>query len=149
MDIKSIILSGIMGGLGAWWMSYSLGWVHRRYNKDIPKDIEKYSYQINQIRVVKIRGDYQAVFPVCVDAVKTLKKSKINYEDVQSGVIKATIGVSFRSFGEIIEISFRRRTLNKIEIEVTSNPRMWGTTADSGKNFGNIESICEYLKKTW
>ncbi len=42
-------------------------------------------------------------------------------------------------------VTFQEKGANHISMEITSKPKIWGTTLDYGKNFDNVETILAYL----
>jgi len=65
--------------------------------------------------------------------------------DPEAGVITANIPWSWRSFGEKIQVSVKEASPLEALVEVNSRPRWPLTLADYGRNFENVETICEHL----
>lgn len=62
-----------------------------------------------------------------------------------SGVIEADVPWSWKSFGERLTVSMTPTNDGLVNIDVTSRPRLRTTTVDYGKNFDNVQRVCEGL----
>ena len=65
--------------------------------------------------------------------------------DRAAGVIKARIGPTWQSWGEVVEVDLRQLTGAGLEVEVRSKPVLPLTFLDYGKNERNVRRILEHL----
>ncbi|MCQ3829161.1 hypothetical protein HXX02_06865 [Microbulbifer elongatus] len=146
MDIKPVIVNGLVGGAAAWVMAAFISWLHNRYTKDIPEEKKPLTYDLEQYRELHVYAEFETVLATCLSAVKTIKKAKVKNIDRINRVMTAKVGITFRSFGENIQIALKEVAHKSVTISIESKPRIWGTTADYGKNYENAEIISDYVK---
>lgn len=55
--------------------------------------------------------------------------------------------MSWKSFGELVEVSVKPNGGNKTLIEITSKPSLPTTMVDYGKNQENVEALVGFLRQ--
>jgi hypothetical protein len=98
----------------------------------------------------KSKRTYAAAPDVVFDALRTLVQSKdlsVNFEDHELGIIEATTGVSFKSWGErlYITVSAHPAAAGSV-VEIDSRSRM--ALIDWGRNEDNVDSFLDELNRT-
>ena len=148
MEIKSILLNALIGGASGWFMAISASWLHNRYTKNVPEGQKELTYDIEQYRTLRIKENFEVTFAACHEALKLVRESTLMKPDNVNGIIKAKVGMSFRSFGEKLKISLKEISPNLIEVCIESKPKIFWATSDYGKSYENIEIINTHLKAT-
>ena len=134
MDIKSILITGLTAGVGAWIFSTVLGTVQRRAIANLPHPNKQYANEVEQNRSVNYECKFDDIFPETINAIRTIKRSKIKKADKKTMSIIAKTGINWKTFGDKIKVTFQENGVNHISVELTSKPKMWGTSIDYGKN---------------
>lgn len=118
----------------------------RRYLKEFPQARveELHSTKLAQELVV-LRSPAET-FKLCRAAIQTLNGTWITEEDPETGYIKARRGLSWTSWGERLEFHITPIGARYTELKVCSRPVLYSNFLDSGRNVGNITSICSYLR---
>ena len=83
---------------------------------------------------------YEQAFRACGSALDNMALREVQ-SDESSGAITAKTKMTWKSFGEIIDIRIIGLNENKTRIEVQSRPLLRTTMVDYGKNLENIEKI--------
>jgi len=145
MDIKSILITGLIGGAGAWVFSTVIGSIQKRAVNNLPHANKQHANEVEQIRIIDYECTYSDIFPETINALNTIKRSKVKKANKQSMLILVKTDINWKTFGDKIEITFKEKNKNHISLTISSKPRVWGTTVDYGKNFDNVEKIMAYL----
>ena len=85
--------------------------------------------------------NFDEAFRLCLESVSALKKGKVKFADIEGGYIRAKTGISWNSFGNIIEFRLKSITENATEIEVSTKPSLGTTLIDYGESVEIIETI--------
>ncbi len=136
------ILNGIFFGI---FMSIIIGWWQKRKTKKLRKKGGK-NLNPNQLETFLVNGNFEDIFKKSLDGIKSFK-GKLYASKKEENIIQATTGISWKSFGENIEIHLKEKEKNKIEIIISSNPVNPMQIVDYGKGRQNVLSFIEYLKK--
>lgn len=100
-----------------------------------------------QFRTLEANRPIQEIFPLCRDALFSIKKYKIKNENQERGGLYGKVGMSWTSFGELVKVSVQPNGSNKTLIEITSKPMFPATIADYGKNLKNVNSFVDFLNQ--
>lgn len=146
MDLKPIIVNGMVGGVAAWVMASFVSWLHKRYTKEIPEEKKELTYEVEQYREFLVQAEFEKTLSTCHSALNLIKKSKIKSVDRINRVVTASVGISFRSFGEKMKFSIKEVSPKLMRLSIESKPRFWGTSADYGKNYENVEVVSGYVR---
>jgi len=84
------------------------------------------------------------VFVRCRDAIDKIG-AKIEKVDDKPGIIEASTGISWKSWGEKILIQLAKQGDDKIEVQIHSRPRWKRTIVDYGKGRENLDKIVDQL----
>lgn len=145
VDIKTIIINGLIGGVAGGGSAWFGAWLHKHYTKSVPEERREFTYDIEQHRIIHVKETFEITFHECTTALKLIKKIKTKKIDKINGVLIASVGMTFRSSGEKIKISIKKKSINSLKIYVESKPKLWGARIDFGKNFENIEIIVAHI----
>ena len=132
------VISGVLFGAG---MAVFSGWADRR-SKAAGRAIGDDA--VVQKRTVIVIASQAEALRLARDALMELKAGERAY-DPASGTIEADVPWSWKSFGEKLTISINRVSDLESAIEVVSRPRLSTTAVDYGKNFQNVEAICNRI----
>jgi len=145
MDLKTIIVTGLIGGAGGWIFSTVIGSIKKGAINNLPHANKQQANEVEQNRTIDYECTYEDIFPEAINALSTIKKSKVKIADKSSMLILANTGINWKTFGDKIKITFQEKDKNHISLTINSKPRMPGTIVDYGKNFDNVEIIMAYL----
>ena len=136
------VLSGIFFGL---FMSIFIGWWQKRKTKKLKKNGKNISP--NQSEKILVPGVFEDIFEKSLSGINVFK-GKLYSSKIEEGLIQATTGISWKSFGENIEIKLKRKEDNIVEIKISSKPSFPLTIVDYGKGRNNVLSFIEYINKS-
>lgn len=137
--MSSLITGGFMGGVFGW-LSY------RGDQKLRQKGIEPNNLGVNQIEQLNIAVSSDEAYRQCHVALQNLRRAKIKIADPLDKRLSATIGMSWESFGEKIRIQVTDISPTKVSVEIHSQPLLWTTIIDYGKNQENVHFIASQLR---
>jgi hypothetical protein len=146
MDLQNVLVLTAVSGGGAWLVSAWLKWLHRRYVDPLPFPNKELAGDVHQTRVITINCGPDKAILAARDAVVSLPKSKPMR--MAGRKLEARVGMTWRSFGEVIVISVETADSGKSSLSIESRPRYSGTTLDQGKNYENVERIFAHLART-
>jgi hypothetical protein len=86
-------------------------------------------------------------FDLCVASLSLFRRCIIQEENRSLGRIVARTGINWKTWGDVITISFKRTGSNCTYIQISSRPNARTTIVDYGKNLENVERIVSFLKK--
>ena len=141
MTVLSVAIVVLFGGIIGWTQSRYFSWLHRRYVDPMPYANKELANEPSQTRIFQVSESSKVVMTACVEALAKLKRTRVKRYDSAGLFIKARVGVSFRSLGEIVSIQLRELGARSVELQVRSKPWFWGTSIDYGKGFENVEII--------
>lgn len=101
-----------------------------------------------QERQVTVNASPTEAFVLCKRALLTAPKIEIEQEDASTGEIRATTGMTLRSFGENLTVRITRLTDDSSQIIVRSEPSLKTTKLDYGKAVENVETFLRNLNRT-
>tara|TARA_B100000427_G_C15278407_1_gene494217 strand:- start:36 stop:530 length:495 start_codon:yes stop_codon:yes gene_type:complete len=136
------VLNGIFFGI---FMSITIGWWQKRKTKKLRKKNGK-NLNPNQLETFFVTGSFDDIFEKSLDGIKSFK-GKLYASKKEENTIQATTGITWKSFGENIEIHLKEKENNKIEITISSKPANPIQIVDYGKGRQNVLSFIEYLNK--
>ena len=134
------LLNGIFFGL---FMSITIGWWQKRKTKKFKK---KYGKDVspNQSETFIVSGSFEDTFEKSLDGIKSFK-GKLYASKKEENLIQATTGISWKSFGENIEIFLKKKEEGIIEITISSKPANPIQLVDYGIGRQNVLSFIEYM----
>ena len=101
---------------------------------------------MKKVKNIELQMSFNDAFNLCVRSTSSIERSKIKEKIQNQGRIVAKVGISIKSFGEVIEFKLKEISCDKIGIELSSRPAVRTTLVDYGKNRENIEKIVTFLK---
>ena len=129
---------GIIGGIG---VGVSLPLILVTIHKISVQRFVDAGYEntesVRQLTSIDLAVPYDKVFRLCVAALKELGFRRIQ-EDLPGGVIKVKTRLSWKSFGEIVEIQITNLGDRETKVRIRSDPRVPSTSLDYGKNLDNV-----------
>ncbi|MEL6463299.1 MAG: hypothetical protein AAFQ91_34690, partial [Cyanobacteria bacterium J06621_15] len=99
-----------------------------------------------QSRKISVNGTVSEAIAVSEKAILSLNRSVIKEKDLAAGTIKAKTKMSWKSFGEFINVSTQSLADGKTLIEINSSPFIPTTVIDYGKGLDNVETIVSYIE---
>ncbi len=87
------------------------------------------------------------LFPICKASLCSVNRCKLKSASQEDRIIHGTIGISWKSFGELVYLSLKSAGENKTVIEIKSKPKIPTTLVDYGKNKENVERIAAFIRK--
>lgn len=103
------------------------------------------SFEVIQQREIILEGDIKDLMQKSISALETIGVKKI-LPDYRVNKIDAVHGITWKTYGEKIEITFNSNG-DKTKIYISSRPRIRITPFDGGRNIENVELLCSSLKK--
>lgn len=97
-----------------------------------------------QSKTESIEGTYDVVFQRCLQALDRLK-AKIKKSNKESGVILAKMSMTWKSFGEILEVKLVKEGDQLIKVTLTTSPIQKAALVDYGKGLQNVNAFFEAL----
>lgn len=145
IQTRSLII-GLFGGcmMGCFFggsMALSSVWSDWR-NRAAGKPIE--SNSVVQKRTITIAASKVETMRRVTEAIKALKATCIASKS-SSDVMEATVPWSWKSFGEKLSVSIKHSSGAETVVEIISCPKSGVTLVDYGKNFDNVEFVCERI----
>lgn len=92
-----------------------------------------------------IRGSYDVVFDKCLRALKKIE-AQVKTSNKDSGSITAKMSMTWKSFGEELEVSLAMENDEQVKVTFSSAPSLKKTLIDYGKGRQNVNSFFEALK---
>jgi hypothetical protein len=114
--------------------------------RKIKPDAEEKDFTPLQNRQVVLLCDYGRAFDLCLESVEILERSKIKTVNKEKGFIKAKTGITWNSWGNIIEFRLRQITEFATEIEILTRPTLKTVTLDNGRALQEIETLTEFFE---
>lgn len=143
-NAPSITLHIIMGLMFGLLMSLILTILDFQSNKSIG---EGKSSGVHKKGAIEVGLPSQEVFKICRNAGLVLNGAKISYESQQKGMLIIKTGISWKTWGDIIEIVIEEIAANHTRVSIQSRPLVPTTLIDYGKNAENINRIVGYIEK--
>lgn len=109
--------------------------------RKIKLDAEEKDFLLPQKRETFLLCGYDEAFDLCLESINHLRKGKVKTADKEKGFIKAKTGMSWNSWGNIIEFKLKQLTENLTEIEIFAKPIPGTTLIDNGTGLEAIETI--------
>lgn len=136
-------VAGLLGGvLFGFVMASSLSffhWLNTKHMKGVSDTGPR------QDSTVVIHKGMDEAFSGCLSALDELG-AKINIKDKKTGTIKATTGISWKSFGEVISIEVTEQKKKQSNVVIRSMPKLKTTIIDYGKAIDNIKKLENLLR---
>lgn len=102
-------------------------------------------FATHQTRRISLLCDFDEAFELCIKSIEDLKKGRIELTDHKNGLIKAKTGMSFNSFGNIIEFNLKAITEILTEIEISTKPFVSITLIDYGKSIKIVKTLTDFF----
>jgi hypothetical protein len=93
----------------------------------------------------------EIVFKAVLNAISNIEGMELDSADNQLGIIRVKVGISWKSWGENVDVSLIEISENNTKIKITSAPKtgiLFGGALDFGKNRKNIEKIIAEVSRT-
>lgn len=100
-----------------------------------------------QVILLEVDRSINELFSVCKESLRSLRHCKMTYANQEDGVVHGAIGISWKSFGELIHLSLKPMGANKTVIEIKGKPKLPTTLVDCSKNKENVERIAEFIRR--
>jgi len=138
------IWSGLMSGLFfGFFMSLVLGTFHKMKTKRMSSGTGD-DVGPHQSRIVTVDTPFESIFEKCLQALGNIK-AKVTNTDKVAGTITAKTKMSWKSFGEEIQITVDRGEGGKTKVTVSSAPKLKTTLVDYGKGHQNVTSLIGFI----
>ncbi len=138
--IKAGAISGLFFGIG---MSLILGTIYRLRIKKmgIVGDLGPV-----QSTTVELISNLDFAYDKCIQALNQFG-AKIKLQNQAKSEIKATTGITWKSWGEVLSLHLIHIGNQKVKIEISSFPKLRTTIVDYGKGRENVQKIANLLGK--
>lgn len=103
-------------------------------------------WKIEQIREITAEGTAKEVVSACRQALLAVPHVKAVSDDMEHLITRASIGQSWRSSGETMEVEINPQGDLNWKLQCTSRPQAKDTVFDYGKNFENVETWQREIK---
>ena len=138
------LISGAAGGLS---FGLVMAWLNLRGERGLARlGVATDNMDPIQERSVEFAAPADLAFAASRLAMLSLPKVKISRDDPQAGELDGTVGMSTRSFGEILKVRVIRSGASASRISIRSEPRMKTTAVDYGKSVENVETVLKELR---
>ena len=134
----------IMGGLFGFFMATILGTMHRQMVKRFATE-DGDCVGPRQSQTVIVKGSYEAIFDACLQALKQIN-ANIKTSDRSIGSIVAKTSLTWRSFGEELEVTLIKQNDEQVQVTISSSPIIKTTLIDYGKGLKNVTSFLDALE---
>lgn len=105
------------------------------------------STSVVQESTVDLKLSMEEAFQYCKVATSTIKGTKVTFEDLNLGIIRAKTPLNISTWGDVIEFELHKVTEETTKVRVKSKPVLTTTIIDYGKNLENINKITRYLER--
>jgi hypothetical protein len=106
----------------------------------VAKGVHKEIWQLEQVREITAEGTAKEVVAACRQALLAVPYIKSVSDDMEHMITRATVGQSWRSAGEEMEVEINPKEEKKWQLRCSSKPRSSNMVFDYGKNFENVEA---------
>jgi hypothetical protein len=96
-------------------------------------------WKLEQVREIATEGTAKEIVSACRQALLAVPYVKAVTDDVEHLITRATIGQSWRSSGEDMEVEINPSGERSWTLRCTSKPHAPDTVFDYGKNFENVQ----------
>jgi hypothetical protein len=93
---------------------------------------------------INVQGSYDQIWDRCIATLKRIKAA-IKTMDATKGLIEANIGLTWRSWGEIVVVQVSRIGADECSVHVKSDSKLVTTAFDYGKSASNIRRFVDEL----
>ncbi len=104
-------------------------------------------WELEQAREVSIEGSFKDVVALCRKALLSVPYITTVTEDLESMSLKGSVGTSWRSFGEKMEVKIAPASDNRWNVRCTSVSPSKNVVFDYGKNFDNVETWLRHVQQ--
>jgi len=105
----------------------------------LAKGVYKEIWQLEQIRDLTAQGTAKEVVAACRQALLAVPYIRSVSDDMEHLITRATVGQSWRSAGEEMEVEMNPEAEHVWKLRCTSRPKSGNLVFDYGKNFENVE----------
>lgn len=151
----TLMISGvdyvIHGHVGSWWfaglffgtgMAVTLGSMHLLRGR---RPGVTGALRVNQSGTATIAGPIEKAVAHVRSSLVCISARKIRITQGETPVILARMPITLWSFGETIRIALHELQSGAVEVDVCSQPLIFMTVVDYGKNRDNVDAILERL----
>lgn len=142
-----VILSRVITGF-VWFSLFGLliTFIHSQVVKGKAGSSSEDKFGVRQQTTLTLHLPYDRSFDLCCESVATLN-GRIETADRSNGKIKATTGVTWKTFGCRVSYEIKPIAERLTEIEVTSRPKIPTALIDNGENLENVDRVCRFLSE--
>jgi hypothetical protein len=141
VGLRSGIISGLVFGF---FMSLIFG-TFQKLSTNAMKTIGDKVVEPKQTKKKSIHGTYEEIFNKCLVSLNKIN-AKVKPYDKTDGVIYASTPLSWKSWGEDIEVLIIKESDHRVMVSITSSPRLKTTMIDFGKGWTNVITFFDNLK---
>jgi hypothetical protein len=138
------LITGLFAGI---FFGSSMSLIHRWSVKQMFSGKSKEAMNVCHVRNIDLQVSYDKAFDLCIGALNLIKRCKIRNEDRSQGKIDAKVGMTWKTWGDVISFDVRKIDNDRTQIEVSSRPAVRTTLIDCGKNLENVKKIIRFLKE--
>ncbi|AWB43642.1 hypothetical protein DCC85_04990 [Paenibacillus sp. CAA11] len=136
-----LLIYGIPFGLI---MTLGTGWIqHRNLKKTGNRGQE---VKVKNVIQMRVEGSREEIFELCLRSLGEIKRTKVKSTSPDEGIIQASAGISWLTWGDVIEFQIKSAGEEHYFVQVLSRPAVSTTLIDYGKNLDNVQRILRYFK---
>lgn len=122
-----------------------IGILHWIGVKDLEVESEEEKIKVSQSRDIEINLPFNEVVNLCLEMIEKDNKLNLKGKNIDEGVIEATKGPSWKSWGEKVILKIEELDKNHTKVNINSKPWIPITMMDYGANLENVNRIRDYL----
>ena len=80
-----------------------------------------------------------------MESLSSIRKCKIRNREFSQGKIVAKVGLTWKSWEDVVSVDVSKMDDDRTQVEVSSRPALRTALVDNGKNLENVQKIAKFL----
>lgn len=139
--LKYAIMSGLFFGLMTTAILSFIQWANLKRTGQSASSVVK----VHNTLQLEIAASKQEAFGLCTHALQQVNKCSIEQSNFSLGILTASAGVNWLTWGDEIELHILETAHNRCTISLSSRPKVKTTLIDYGKNRENIRRMVDFI----
>ncbi|WP_018883617.1 hypothetical protein [Paenibacillus massiliensis] len=139
--LVSSLIFGVVFGLFMTGIASLIQWINLKR-----LGYEKGKIQVRNTIELEVEGTKQEIFETCTSSLRMLTRTKLKEHNLARGMIVATTGVNWLTWGEVVSFQMESVDEQRWRIEIDSRPALRTTVIDYGKSRENLSQILGYFR---
>ena len=114
--------------------------------RQLQPNAKEEDFSTHQTQLSFLLCDYQKAFDLCLESIEFLKNGNVKTTNFENGLIEAQTGMTWKSFGTVIQLKLKQLTETSTEIEITAKPLVKTTLIDYGETLETVNTLIEFFK---